>query len=237
MRFSIVGYVWIGVLFLTLSNSSIGQVRPDSVIVRFSKWVDYEIGIENNGLYQGPIYLMISPSRYTHQFFNSKIWQNGNICIRDQWYFDVPMVFDVEKEILVIRHPDISRRDGIAMDMRTVSFFEFANHSFRKLDATNSRGFYDILYDGEKIGLVCKRKKTTVAKDGGILYKVRDSYFLRFQGRLIALTNRKSLLEIDTRSKNISREISKTHNVKLKLSKEGEMVEFISYYDKRLANL
>lgn len=210
-----------------------GYAQPvdEALYHQFSDWFDARVGVENNGLYQGPIYLMILPSRTTHQFFGTKVWGNGNIRVDQNQYFDIPMVFDIEHEQIILKHPDPTRRDGIAPEMTGVSSFELNGHFFKRLPSKESYGFFDILYPGANVSLVAKRKKVRKTQSHGVEMIKGDAYFLYYEADLIPLKNKGTLTIVSPNSKRIIRGIKKKYQARFKKHDEPALIEFIKYFD------
>lgn len=225
------------VLFLLMASHSFflfGQIPDNGIFERFSQQYDTHVGIENNQLYHGSIYQMVLKSRVTHQFFQSKVWEAGDIRIGENLYYHIPMVFDLEKELVVLKHPDLSRSDGVSLDMSDVNLIKLHNHLFRRVEATGATGLYDILHEGEHFDLVCKRSKIGELKKYGLEFRTKASYYLIYNQRLMEISSRQSLFRIFPQGKEIAHTIKKTHGVKFKKQRENELVEFMRLFDARI---
>lgn len=221
---------WIGLSVLVLLPFlSKGQLNVSGPEVKLTKWFDQKVGIEQTPLYYGPIYLMVSKSRYTHQFFETKLWQPGHVRLGEHTFYDILMVFDVEQELLVLKHPDLTRRDGVALDMQRVHSFEIGGHYFSRIAGNN--GFYDVLLQGTYFNLVCRRRKVEQAEASGTVLKTRDVYYILHGGQLIRLANKKSLELVHPESKRLSKEITKAHRVKFKVTDEEQLIQFLKHFD------
>lgn len=220
-------------IYFLMAFTASGQSNhpPSDSFIKLTKWFDRQIGIENNGLYVGPIYLMTSSSRFTHQFFPTKFWQDGTVQVEDQAYYDVSMVFDVEKELLIIRHPDISRRDGISIDMNKVVSFKIDDRLFKRYNT--GEGLYELLYAGNNLDFIVKRKKVEKAREEGTEHEVKDAYYLYVADEIIPL-KKNTLSMLHPNAKEISKKITKVHKVKLKLDDEEKSLAFLTFFDKEI---
>lgn len=222
------------ILLFSISEKIQGQASyPDSSFIRLTHWVDQETGIENNGLFVGLLYPMVSKSRLTHQFFEEKGWTKGYVAFNSNWYFDVSMVFDIENEQLVIKHPDLGRRDGLAIDMNKVEQFSIHNHHFVQ-SKDEEKQFYDLLYKGENISLLGKHTKKLKIDKGLPNYSATSNYYLVKKddsSTLIRFSNKGKIDQVVLNGKELTKKIKKNHRVKPKLSDEKQLVKFVKLLD------
>lgn len=217
-----------------LSCNLHGQLAPDSTSLRLYEWVEKTAGIENTGLYQGPLYLMVSRSRYTHPFFETKLWQQGNVKIGDDYYFNVSMIYDIHSEQLVLKHPDPSRRDGIRIEVSHLVAFDLGKHHFKKLPEVGDQVLYNILFEGTHFSLVARRRKVEELDTQGSHFVQKDQRFLYFNSVLIPFRKKKDLEKVHPDSKQLLLDIAKASNTKWKMKDEGTMVEQLTLFDAKL---
>ncbi len=217
-----------------LSCTLLGQPSPDSTTLRLHEWVEKTAGIENTGLYQGPLYLMVSRSRYTHPFFETKLWQQGNVNIRDDYYFNVWMIYDIHSEQLIVKHPDPSRRDGIQLEMSQVVSFNLGGHHFKKLPELDDQVFYNILFEGSHFSLVARRRKKEELDTQGSHFVDDSQKFLYFNSVLTPFRKKKDLEKIHPESKQLLLEIARESDSKWKMKDEVTMVEQLKRFDAKL---
>lgn len=104
-------------------------------------------------LYNGNRYHIYDSRSLDHQFFEIEEWAKGTIYYDQQRFDDVPLLYDIFKDQVVIQyqgHPGL-----IQLQSERVTAFSYINHRFirienNKAEGVNlSTGFYDVLYDGK----------------------------------------------------------------------------------------
>lgn len=202
--------------------------------VIFGRWFDATIGRENTPLMQGKIYAMSPSTQMAHPFFLTKFWTSGKVVLAGQHYAHVPLLFDLEKELLVMQHPDPQRWDGIILDFEDLEAFELQGHVFKKLDITNANGFYDMLYEGDSVSLVAKREKNALPRVEGIDFETIDQFYVLVGKKLLPVTNYLSLRRNFKEQKLLLRAIRREEKIKFKASDEPQMILFIQAFDQLL---
>src|SRR5437762_9179519 len=123
--------------------------------------VYYETLGEESPLYNGSEYIEYA---YTlqegHPFFQTANFVNGNINLDGMIFHEVPMLYDIFKDQLIIQ--DFQRVYKINLPADRVQQFFLWGHLFVRLNHSASdpikTGFYDQLYKG-KIALFARREK------------------------------------------------------------------------------
>ena len=213
----------------SIHGQKLASNSPSEAFIKLTQWHDSLANMDNTGLYEGELYPTVSRSRYSHQFFNSRNWFTGKLIFKGSWYFEVPMVFDAVSQRLILKHPDLARRDGIALPMEFISEFHLHDHQFVTID---DLGAYDLLYDGTVISLLCERKKEEKTEDGGTVYEEDDGYFLydKTSATLGKFKGKKDLDRFSENSKGLTQGL-KQKGIKLKMSDENSMIRFIQNFD------
>ena len=192
----------------------------------------------SSNLYNGTQYEQIFPlfEKGTHQFFQSNEFTNGTLVYGGTEYTDAPLLYDVLKDELIVRHPEHSSWISLAKDK--VDKFTLHSYNFTRLKKGNElklpEGFYARLYSGG-ISLLAKyqKLKQEVITGSSVFSKVlpKTSYFIVKDGQVHLVKNRKGLLKLlgDKRGQ-LSQYIRKQ---KLNFRKEPEaaMVQVVSFYD------
>lgn len=218
------------VLFLSLiSYTSFSQVKLDSLESLFGTWYDSVVKQEVGELMYNSIYLTNLRGRTTHQYFERRDWQNGSLILSGELYSNVPMLFDIEREQLIIKHPDSYRIDGIAVNMDSLQSFILAGHHFRKYKFLGASSFYDVLVDGKNVSLLAKRKKKSSAKKEGIELDAITNYFIPANDQLISLKGIKTLMKLYPQHKITIKSIKKEE--KIRIRKEDTVVRFVELLD------
>ncbi|MEQ9298753.1 MAG: hypothetical protein RIF33_09330 [Cyclobacteriaceae bacterium] len=230
-------FYFTSLLLLVFGFQAAGQEGAGLVMTDFAKWYDSQIGVAHNGLYSGTIYIMLSPSRTTHQFYLTNRWKEGSlVLVNGQIYNDVPMVLDIEKQLLVVQHPRFGQRDGIQLDIGSVVSFNLDGHFFRKIELNDNEGFYEVLLDGKHFSLMAQRMKSLEAEGGSSIFKENTDYFLLKDGFAAPLKNRKSLEILTLQSKVVAKQIQKQHKMRLNKSKEDKLINYLRLFDEEMEN-
>ncbi|GEM_PF-5823229 len=220
---------------LVCYRSSIAQNSPDLTLKDFSTWFDNHIGGEQNRLYSGVIYIMRSASRTTHQFYQTNTWRSGDISFSDnRTYYDIPLVFDIEKELIVVKHPQFGRRDGIQLLMNDIVFFSVEDHFFRKEEVDGRKGFYEILLEGTHFDLLAKRRKELKVESARAVYKEYTEYLLQNPDTIVLCKNKKSLDILMKESKVVTNKIEKEYKVRFSRTKEVKLIDYLRRFDEEM---
>jgi len=199
--------------------------------------VYYEKLGEESPLYNGSEYIEYA---YTlqegHPFFQTANFVNGNINLEGMIFHDVPMLYDIVKDQLIIQ--DFQRVYKINLPADRIQQFSLLGHLFVRLnhDAADpiKTGFYDQLYKG-KIALLARREKRILEQYSNIqINKVvisRDIYFIKKEGVYYTIKNKSSLLAILKGKKKEVQQYLKTNNIKFKREPEKAMIMAVRYYD------
>ena len=220
---------------LTLPLFAWGQLAATSEAeVAFGRWYDALVGLENTPLVKGLLYPMSPRAKTTHPFFNSKFWSSGEVILSGQHYANVPLVFDVEQELLVMKHPQAQRLEGISLNMDAVDAFKLHGHIFKRLTTAEAAGFYDLLYEGDSVSLIVKRAKEYAVKKEGVEFVPRDEFYVLASNQLLPITNLRSLKKHFPGHWSLLKKIRKERKLKFTSRHERQMTELIERFDKSL---
>lgn len=221
------------VLLLAFQNANC-QIDQDSVRNLFGVWYDNTVGQETNQLMYSAIYLTALRGRTTHQYFDQRVWQKGSVIMAGQRYDQLPMLFDIELEQLVIKHPDAYRFDGIAIKMEDLESFTLSGHQFRKFPFLGKSGFFEVLYDGNNILLVAKRKKRSSTQKVGVEFDEITSYYLMDKDRLLPMKGLKTLKNLFPNFIDDIKYIKKEKKIRLRIRKEPSIIRFVESLDEKI---
>jgi len=192
---------------------------------------------EESPLYNGSEYLEYA---YTlqegHPFFQLATFVNGNINLEGMIFHDVPMLYDIVKDQVIIQ--DFHRVYKINLPADKVQQFFLLDHLFVRLTRDSSgqikTGFYDQLYNG-KIALFAKREKKILEKYSNVqISKViisENIYYIKKDGVYHTVKNKSSLLTVLKNKKKDVQQYLKTNNIKFKREPERAMIMAVKYYD------
>ena len=190
---------------------------------------------EESPLYNGSEYIEYA---YTlqegHPFFQVVNFINGNVNVDGMIFHDVPMLYDIVKDQLIIQ--DFQKVYKINLPADRVQQFFLLGHLFVRLNASDQvkTGFYDQLYKG-KISLFAKREKKILEKYSNIqISKVvisQNVYYIKKDGVYYTIKNKSSLFSALKSKKKEVQQYLKANDIKFKREPERAMIMAVKYYD------
>jgi len=190
---------------------------------------------EESPLYNGSEYIEYA---YTlqegHPFFQVVNFINGNVNVDGMIFHDVPMLYDIVKDQLIIQ--DFQKVYKINLPADRVQQFFLLGHLFVHLNASDQvkTGFYDQLYKG-KISLFAKREKKILEKYSNIqISKVvisQNVYYIKKDGVYYTIKNKSSLFSALKSKKKEVQQYLKANDIKFKREPERAMIMAVKYYD------
>lgn len=173
---------------------------------------------EKSPLYQGREYIEFDNRISGHAFSSSKQFSPASILYDEIVYENVPLLFDIVKDEVVVLHPNGFVK--VKLLNERISYFSFAGHTFIRLDerAPSGRfapetGFYEILHKGQFLVLAKRTKKliSTNSSDKMALEFINDDHFyIKKEGVYHTVRSKRSLLKLlKGRKKEIRRFLSK----------------------------
>lgn len=186
--------------FLCLTPSLInGQEHPGLL-----KWFDSQIGLENSRLLNGTAY------NERHRILNNKnkLFQGnagtGSVLYDGHWFTDLQMRYNIFDDALIVQ---LETTDGLKIvqlvrdkvERFTLHGSTFAN--FQKVKGGRIGGFYEILFEEDRITLVKKHaRKINEKRDRQVSYyefePVDGHYAFTYQDDIYLLGNRNDLEKI-----------------------------------------
>ena len=177
-----------------------------------------------------------------HQFYKSNEEQEGAIYYEGSWYTNVPMLYDIVLDQLVIPEPTGSLY--FKLENKKVNFFNLHGHRFTRLvpdsagPAGISAGFYDLLLDG-KIQVIAKRKKnlfeepTSRGMEGE--FTLADKFYILKDNTYYQVAKKKSVLEKFPDKKKELQKYIRTQRLGFKgTSREAALIQLVAYYNSLL---
>jgi hypothetical protein len=185
-------------------------------------------------LYSGPEYVDYTRRTEGHQFFSTSDWQRGSIFFDGVLYPEVPIMYDVVNDVLVIGYAE--ETDPIVkftLVPDQVQYFTLPQHHFvHQQDSTSGleKGFYDQLYNG-KTEVLAKRKKTILQKPENIQFYESDRFYLFKDGQYHAVKNKGSVLKLLKEHKKELSGYMRAEHLNFKQQRETAIVKLAQRYD------
>lgn len=149
-------------------------------------------------LYNGSDYREYRPLKDEHPFYLSDDWVLGSVTYDGQFYDQVYLQLDIEKDQLVIENFNFGTQ--VQLVKNRVAAFTLGDRRFVQLsDSSVPGGFYEILYPGNT-RVVAKRIKqmqervstNEITRE----FEEKNKYYLWFEGKYVGVRNKKSALKV-----------------------------------------
>lgn len=180
--------------------------------------------------YNGKEYTIAEFRPTGHQFFESMDWQPATLVFDGGLYTDVPMVYDIYRDLVVVRYSSGYQR--LILPGTGISSFQIGTHRFVRLEKDIRPGFYEILYDG-KTPVYCKRMKDRQEdlseQRVNIIYSEKHAYYVRKDGKYIPVKNRRTILDAFPEKKRELRKLMR--RMPFREQWEESLTQVVSQYD------
>jgi hypothetical protein len=193
--------------------------------------------VYSQNLFNGRRYYIYDAKMEEHQFFEGRKWQNGTVYYDGQRFDSIPMLYDIVKDELVIRH---FNSDPLILQFDKVDYFIKNNHIFRRLEAGKDidpqmrTGYYDLLYEG-KSKVVARRSKQRQEKivDKRVIgiFPEKSFYYIIKNDRYHYVRSRKSVLALFPEKKKELRKMLRNENINFRKERETAIARMSATYD------
>jgi hypothetical protein len=227
----------LGMVCLNSKAQDTADINVKKTVIDSAVSLYYQYTDRQSRLYNGVEFLGYSPRIEGHAFFPESEWQSGSLVYDGLEYQNVPMLYDIFKDGLVVRHFNNYFRVGLVREK--VKEFTIANHHFVRIEIDSlsktpiTTGFYDLLYSG-KLDVLAKRVKTIVET---ITYQLEqkfveeDFYYIYKDGTYYPIKNNKELLKVfKEKSKDVRQYLGK-NRFRYKKDPENTIIKAAAYYD------
>jgi hypothetical protein len=197
------------------------------------------IGDESH-LYNGTQY--VNYDKYFiagHQFYRTDEASAGGIFYDGAWYTEVPMLYDIVLDKIVLEHPNSEFLFSLVNEK--VKYFTFQEHTFIRLEKDSltgtplKAGFYDLLHDG-KIQFLAKRSKNVQeqATHEGMKghFDQVIKYYIRKENIYYPVKDKRSVLKVLPDKKKELQQYAREQKLKFGKNREKAILQLTQYYDK-----
>ncbi len=210
------------------ADSGLYQLPVNNAIAHFKQ----VLGVQS-GLYNGQEYVPYSRLRRYNVFFRDALtWDKGTVTYDGMTYTDVPMIYDLYKNVLVVQLYNIT--SSYTLITEKITDFTLLNHHFVYKYAENGleAGLYDQLYSG-KTEILVKRKRTLFITSGSLnTFPEDDQVFVKSGNIYYPAGNQHTLLSILKNKRKELRKYINDNNIVFKDAQEQATVRVVVYYDK-----
>ncbi|MEQ8552573.1 MAG: hypothetical protein RIC53_07960 [Cyclobacteriaceae bacterium] len=147
-------------------------------------WYDSAVALENTVLLRGELFTFTRKSPKSHAFYKVKSWRPIDLVYFGQEFHDVPALYDLEEDRLIIKNPlDITA--PIELIKNQVSFFDIGGEHFEYISnkvGYRTKEYYHIIYRGDQLDLLYKIEKKLVINSGVLVYEENYAPLLKVGG-------------------------------------------------------
>lgn len=230
-------------LNLVLSNCAFSQSeKQDSIkcmnaIDHTIAYYTREAGLQA-GIYTGCDY-QYERINSGHVFFETENLVKGSIIYDDIEYQDVPMLYDIVKDNVIINGAPMPY--FILLAGNKISQFSVSGHTFIRIltdslsGSVIKTGFYERLYDGE---IKAFSKKIKVIEEfvdiGNVLNKTameKDRWYIFKAGAYHEVKGKSSVLKVLNDKKKEILQFSKLEKIQFKNNMDDALTRIVAYYD------
>jgi hypothetical protein len=220
------------------NDSAYLQTTLNQTITSFNKLIG-----QQSRLYNGHEYQVYDRSIKGNALFplDAETWELGSVNYDGIIYKDVPMMYDIYKDVVVVLLYNKFSRYSLLNER--VHDFTLSDHHFVRIEAdslTNNSsgvttGFYDQLYGG-RIEVLAKRTKTiqnstNVTASLETYFIEKNEYYIRKGNTYYSVGSQSSFLKVLKDKKNILQQYIRENKIKFKNDPENVMARIASYYD------
>jgi hypothetical protein len=230
-------------LLLVLSFAAVPTVRAQvpgppagpSPATRYALALYDSATTESQHLYNGPQYYFYDSQAQDHPFFQGREWSTGTVYYDGQLFPQVPMLYDVVKDQLVIRYTE--GLGNVSLQSEKVGYFTLAGeHHFARMEAQPGLrpGFYEVLYNGPTKVLarrVKERQEQIVVNRLTVEFPVFDHYYLFHSGRYHPAPTRRAALALMPEQKKKLRQYLRDQSLDFRQNRQGTLTALAAYYD------
>jgi len=198
------------------------------------------IGVESH-LYNGVLYKEYNPHANDDGFpyFLKDDWTEGNLLYDGEVYQNVPMLYDVINDKLIIDH-DFG---GVKLSMisEKVGYFILGGHTFVRLETDSARtnirsGFYELLYDGtlKAYAKWQKIKNETIAeREIKTTFLNNNRFYIFKNDKYYQVKSKSSVLQVLADRKAEVRKYIRKNGIHFHKDRGKAIAEVVSFYDQQ----
>ena len=219
---------------VAFAQDSVGESEEQNNAVSFYRT---SLG-ENSSLYKGRLYVGLNKLIKGHQFLDTDEWQPGSLYYQGNKYKDVPMLYDIVRDELVILHTNGFLK--IQLLKSELDKFHFLNSTFvniqdsSSLNSLPSPGIYEKVYDGEVSVLVKRRKlvKETIQEmEVRREFEQTNQYFIQKENKYHEVKRKGSVLRVLKEHKKEVRKRMREEGIKFRRNPEAAIVKMVNFYE------
>lgn len=166
---------------------------------------DNMVGKKNTGLYNGTVHInTLRSADDSNRYYPADRYNPGNIVYDGQPYADVPLKYDLLKDVIIVKTADEKGNLGVNLITEKVKMFTLNGKKFVNINfegkAPKFKGFYeeDVLTD--KLNFYTKYRKSNieVLRNDGVFYRYETSnnFVFKYQDTYYPINSQSDAIRI-----------------------------------------
>jgi hypothetical protein len=190
-------------------------------------------------LYNGQRYHIYDSRSKDHQFFQIEDWKQGIIEYDGQRFEAIPMLYDIVKDVVVIKY--YGRSGLIQLQSERIKTFAFIDHNFIRIEENKDQGvdvttgFYDLLYNGNTKVLARRIKQRQEQIEGNkvnVYFLPRNLFYLQKDGLYYPIHSQKVAFDLFKDQKKALKKHLRERHIKFRKDRENALIQMATQYDK-----
>jgi len=217
-----------------LSDSTLISAAIKKASVLYTQAIDVE-----SHLYHGLEYVDYDLSYLEgHQFYRTDTETEGAILYDGYWYTQVPFLYDLVLDQVIIEHPESSYK--LSLITEKVKEFSLLGHNFIRIeqdslaDSPIRTGFHDLLVTGNATFLVRRTKNIQErAEQGGMVgeFHTRDKYYIKQHNNYYQVHSKKSVLQLFPDQKRELLKYARSNKLNFRKKREAAITKLVQFYN------
>jgi hypothetical protein len=191
---------------------------------------------EDAHLYTGKEFIKYSVNIKGHPFFETDQMQNGEIFYDGTLYENVPLLYDITGQGIVINRYNSDER--IRLLNEKIKYFTFDGHRFENIFSAEGKDesiintFYDIMFSGKASVLVKRIKhiKNGLKAEDPAFFAEEDELYIRNGKNLYAVDSKNAVLQALNDKKDVIKIFIRKNKFRFKKNIERELILIAEYY-------
>lgn len=238
-RMNCLSYLFI-ILIINLSPFyTIGQINAHAsqsiTFLNAKEFYQNTIGADSH-IYTGEAYYGYNSNIKGTPFFISDSMQPNDIFYDGTLYKNVPLLFDIVKQKVVITRFENNER--IQLVNAKIKYFTSDGHKFENIlqqtpGENISANMYEVMFNGKASVLIkrIKRIKESIRAEGPTNFIEEDQIFIKKENNLFEIRNKKSVLDAVADKKKLVKSYVRKKKFRFKKNIEKELVATAAYYE------
>jgi len=201
---------------------------------------------DNAPVFNGTEYLFYTFKMEGDPFFGTSVYGDGSVSFVEGWvsyqgrkYASLALLFDLVRNQLVVLSPD--QKTPIVMHNEFIDSFSLYGHTFIALQEDHTQnlyntGFYDLLYNGQKVQFLERRLKVLnpriVSNTMITSFLLKNRFYIHKNGLYYLVSNKKELFKVYSDKMRDLKKLMRQNHLKLRRKNfETAAAKASAFYD------